>query len=74
MTKCLNIQYYINEQVGSIGAGGRYDRLVESFSGVNVPVVGASVGIERIFAILEEKERAKGPIRSTQTEVIYYYN
>lgn len=56
--------------VGSIGGGGRYDNLVGMFSGKQIPAVGVSVGIERVFAIMEERERAKNAfIRSTQTEV-----
>ena len=38
---------------GSIAGGGRYDGLVGMFSGKNIPAVGVSIGIERIFAILE---------------------
>jgi histidyl-tRNA synthetase len=57
--------------VGSIGGGGRYDNLVGMFSGKAIPAVGLSVGIERIFNIMEERERAKNPvIRATQTEVL----
>ena len=41
--------------VGSISAGGRYDELVGMFSGKNIPAVGVSIGIERIFILLEEK-------------------
>ena len=41
--------------VGSISAGGRYDELVGMFSGKRIPAVGVSIGIERIFIILEEK-------------------
>ncbi|GFR48349.1 hypothetical protein Agub_g10236, partial [Astrephomene gubernaculifera] len=33
--------------VGSIAAGGRYDKLVGMFSGKDVPAVGVSIGIER---------------------------
>ena len=40
---------------GSIAGGGRYDGLVGMFSGKNIPAVGVSIGIERIFAILERK-------------------
>ena len=40
---------------GSICGGGRYDGLVGMFSGKNIPAVGVSIGIERIFAILERK-------------------
>jgi histidyl-tRNA synthetase len=41
-------------QVGSIAAGGRYDRLVGMFSETEVPCVGISIGVERVFAILED--------------------
>lgn len=61
--------------VGSIAAGGRYDGLVGMFSGKEVPAVGVSIGIERVFAIMEAqmKEQAKernGTIRETETEVL----
>jgi histidyl-tRNA synthetase len=39
--------------VGSIAAGGRYDGLVGKFGGKDVPAVGVSIGIERVFAIME---------------------
>ncbi len=41
--------------VGSIAAGGRYDKLVGMFSGKDVPAVGVSIGIERVFNIMEEQ-------------------
>jgi histidyl-tRNA synthetase len=40
--------------VGSIAAGGRYDKLVGMFSDADVPCVGISIGVERVFAILED--------------------
>jgi len=58
------------DRVGSIAAGGRYDNLVSMFSGNAVPCVGISIGIERIFTILEEQERARGNIRATETQVL----
>lgn len=54
-------------RVGSIAGGGRYDGLVGMFSGKQIPAVGVSVGIERVFAILEEK--CKGDTRPTETQV-----
>ncbi|RLN98050.1 hypothetical protein BBJ28_00014711 [Nothophytophthora sp. Chile5] len=41
--------------VGSIAAGGRYDNLVGMFSATDqqIPCVGVSLGIERIFGILQ---------------------
>lgn len=57
--------------VGSIGGGGRYDNLVGMFSSKQVPCVGVCVGIERVFNLLEERERAAAAmIRATQTEVL----
>jgi len=59
--------------VGSIAGGGRYDGLVKSFGGGDVPCIGFSVGVERIFAILEAKEEAKKDMERTRpcaTDVI----
>lgn len=54
-------------QVGSIAAGGRYDNLVGMFSGKQVPAVGVSLGIERVFTIMEERNQAT---RATETQVL----
>ncbi|CAD89746.1 Histidine--tRNA ligase [Caenorhabditis elegans] len=54
--------------VGSVAAGGRYDGLVKMFdSKANVPCCGVSFGIERLFAIMEARQKVA--IRTTQTEV-----
>uniref|UniRef100_A0A7S2Z537 histidine--tRNA ligase n=2 Tax=Eukaryota TaxID=2759 RepID=A0A7S2Z537_9CHLO len=65
----------VGGNVGSIAAGGRYDYLVGSFAGKDIPAVGVSIGIERVYAIIEAKlkEQAKQtgvPIRSTDTQVL----
>nr|CAB3460240.1 unnamed protein product [Digitaria exilis] len=58
-------------QVGSIAAGGRYDNLVGMFSGKQIPAVGVSLGIERVFAIMEQQEKERNEmIRATETEVL----
>lgn len=41
--------------LGSIAAGGRYDNLIGMFSKQNIPSTGGSLGIERIFNILEQR-------------------
>ncbi len=56
------------DRVGSIAGGGRYDGLVGMFSGKDVPCIGVSIGIERVFAILEEKMQDK--VRATTTQVM----
>jgi histidyl-tRNA synthetase len=40
--------------IGSLGGGGRYDNLIEKFSGQSVPAVGGSIGLERIIVVMEE--------------------
>ncbi|KAF8594634.1 histidyl-tRNA synthetase [Ceratobasidium sp. AG-I] len=74
--------------VGSIAAGGRYDELVGMFSAAasadskkdkgkgGIPCVGISVGVERVFSILMQREKEKaasaastGKGRSKATEV-----
>ena len=41
---------------GSIGSGGRYDHLIEQLGGPDVPATGASLGVERILALLPEAD------------------
>ena len=38
---------------GSVAGGGRYDYLVERFTGQKVPATGASIGVDRLLAALE---------------------
>ncbi|KAJ4754083.1 Histidine--tRNA ligase [Rhynchospora pubera] len=58
-------------QVGSIAAGGRYDNLVGMFSGKQVPAVGVSLGIERVFAIKEQQAKDRNQVvRATDTQVL----
>ena len=40
---------------GSVGGGGRYDRMVERFAGTPVPACGFSIGFERIILLLTER-------------------
>jgi histidyl-tRNA synthetase len=44
----------IGAQMGSIGGGGRYDDLTSLFGVPNVPGVGISFGVDRIFDVMEE--------------------
>lgn len=55
--------------LGSIAGGGRYDGLIGMFSGKPIPAVGGSIGIERIFNILEAKYKNNTAIRANQTMV-----
>lgn len=43
-----------NVQMGSIGGGGRYDNLTGLFGVPDIPGVGISFGVDRIYDVLEE--------------------
>ncbi|KAF7198582.1 Histidine--tRNA ligase, mitochondrial [Pseudocercospora fuligena] len=59
--------------VGSVAAGGRYDNLVNMFSGKGqIPCVGISFGVERIFSITKQRlaqDAASAPIRTNEVDV-----
>lgn len=40
--------------IGSVFSGGRYDDLIGRFIGRSLPAVGTSIGLDRLFAALEE--------------------
>ncbi|KXK27399.1 MAG: Histidine--tRNA ligase [candidate division WS6 bacterium OLB20] len=50
--------------IGSVGGGGRYDCLVASLGGPDMPAAGTSFGIERLLDIMQERNMsiAQGPI------------
>lgn len=59
-------------RVGSVAGGGRYDKLVGMFDAKkrNVPCVGVSIGIERLFSIMEANiAKKKTVVRTIETEV-----
>ncbi|OCF57888.1 histidyl-tRNA synthetase [Kwoniella mangroviensis CBS 10435] len=63
--------------VGSIAAGGRYDNLVGMFAesagkkmNEQVPCVGVSVGVERVYSIMEmRRKQTQEKVRGKETEV-----
>lgn len=61
-----------SSNVGSIAGGGRYDNLVGMFDprGKCVPCVGVSIGVERIFSVLEAKHANEGiKLRTNNVDV-----
>jgi histidyl-tRNA synthetase len=58
--------------VGSVAAGGRYDKLVGMFSNKgDIPCVGISFGIDRILSVLKkrlEAEKAAQAVRPVETD------
>ncbi len=47
---------------GSVGGGGRYDGLVERFTGQKVPATGFSIGVSRLQAALAVLDKDKATI------------
>lgn len=74
----------VGQKVGSVAGGGRYDNLVGMFleakagkkkkkgkAGKKIPCVGISLGIERLFTVVAERQRlAASPVSCTPTRVL----
>ncbi len=61
----------IDAQMGSIGGGGRYNDLTSLFGVPNIPGVGISFGVDRIYDVLEEKNLFPASIDQT-TQVLFF--
>lgn len=58
-------------QMGSIGGGGRYDDLTSLFGVPNIPGVGISFGVDRIFDVMEELQLFPATVQ-TGTQVLFF--
>jgi histidyl-tRNA synthetase len=61
-----------NAVMGSIGGGGRYDDLTGLFGVPNVPGVGISFGLDRIYDVMEELNAFPESIYHS-TEALFFY-
>jgi histidyl-tRNA synthetase len=55
-------------QAGSIGGGGRYDKLIGQFTGNNMPAVGFAFGFDRLLEAMKELELI--PEKKTNTKIL----
>ena len=62
----------VDAQMGSIGGGGRYNDLTSLFGVPNIPGVGISFGVDRIYDVLEEKNLF--PTSVAQNTKILFFN
>jgi len=60
-----------NVQMGSIGGGGRYDDLTGLFGVPNMPGVGISFGLDRIYDVMEELKLFPEELNRA-TEVLFF--
>ncbi len=58
-------------KMGSIGGGGRYDNLTGLFGVPNIPGVGISFGVDRIYDVLEEMNLFPEDVQ-TSTKVLFF--
>lgn len=56
-------------KIGSVCSGGRYDKLVKALGGPDLPAVGASVGVDRLFAALQQLGKVE-PAKTTSQVLI----
>ncbi len=49
-------------QFGSVAGGGRYDNLVQRFTGQRIPATGVSLGVDRLLTALDIKNRRNSDI------------
>lgn len=58
-------------QMGSIGGGGRYDDLTGLFDVPNIPGVGISFGVDRIYDVMDELKLFPEEVQ-TGTKVLFF--
>ncbi len=61
----------LDTDMGSIGGGGRYNDLTSLFGVPNIPGVGISFGVDRIYDVMEEKKLFPPSIEQT-TQVLFF--
>jgi len=57
-------------EIGSICSGGRYDNLAEYYTDKNLPGVGISIGVTRLFYVLQEQKMLSEDILSAPAEAV----
>ncbi len=61
----------LDAQMGSIGGGGRYNDLTSLFGVPNIPGVGISFGVDRIYDVLEEKNLFPSTVEQ-KTQILFF--
>ena len=61
----------IDAEMGSIGGGGRYNDLTSLFGVPNVPGVGISFGVDRIYDVLEDKNLFPASVEQN-TKILFF--
>lgn len=57
-------------EVGSVCSGGRYDNLAEYYTNKNLPGVGISIGLTRLFYVLQEQNMLSERLLTAPADVL----
>ena len=57
-------------EVGSVCSGGRYDNLAEYYTNKNLPGVGISIGLTRLFYVLQEQNMLSENLLTAPADVL----
>ena len=57
-------------EIGSICSGGRYDNLAEYYTDKKLPGVGISIGLTRLFFVLEDKDMLNDSMVTAPADVL----
>ena len=57
-------------EIGSICSGGRYDNLAEYYTDKQLPGVGISIGLTRLFYVLDEQGYLSGDLLTAPADVL----
>jgi histidyl-tRNA synthetase len=60
----------VPDLAGSLGGGGRYDKLVGMFSGKDIPACGFSLGLERIIVVMTERGMFPADLERASADVL----
>ncbi|MFA6082317.1 MAG: histidine--tRNA ligase [Patescibacteria group bacterium] len=50
------------DSVGTVYAGGRYDKLMSNLANVDLPAVGASLGVDRLLAAIQKDRKVQSDL------------
>src|SRR2546423_10949155 len=64
------IEINVADLAGSLGGGGRYDNLVGTFLGKDVPACGFSLGLERIIVVMTERDKFPEALVSSPADIM----
>ncbi|MDQ2936261.1 MAG: histidine--tRNA ligase [Acidobacteriota bacterium] len=60
----------VKDLPGSLGGGGRYDSLIGTFLGEDVPACGFSLGLERIIVVMSERDMFPESLVSSPADIM----